>query len=101
MPSIRVREKEPFEVAVRRFKRAVEKAGVITSARRRQFHEKPTTAKKRAKLAAKKREVKRQAKDNLLFKLKGLSRPLVMKRRKVSANKFQRTNNNYNNQRSH
>ncbi|HHQ69536.1 MAG TPA: 30S ribosomal protein S21, partial [Halothiobacillaceae bacterium] len=29
MPSVRVRENEPFEVAVRRFKRSCEKAGII------------------------------------------------------------------------
>jgi small subunit ribosomal protein S21 len=98
MPSIRVREKEPFDVAVRRFKRAVEKAGVITSARRRQFHEKPTTARKRAKLAAKKREVKRQAKDNLLFKTKGFRKPPSFKRKRVvTTNRYQQYNNNYGN----
>lgn len=75
MPTVRVREKEPFESAVRRFKRTVEKAGVITSARRRQFFEKPKTTRKRAKLAAKKREIKRQAKDNLLFQMRGRRKP--------------------------
>lgn len=81
MPFIRVREKEPFENAVRRFKRVVEKAGVITAARRRQFFEKPKTARKRAKLAAKKREIKRQAKDNLNFQLKGRRKPTFARRR--------------------
>lgn len=95
MPSIRVREKEAFDSAVRRFKRAVEKAGIITTARRNQFHEKPTTAKKRAKLAAKKREVKRQAKDNLLFKMKGVRKPPSIRRRKASSNsRYQPRNNN-------
>ncbi len=75
MPTVRVREKEPFESAVRRFKRTVEKAGVITNARRRQFFEKPKTTRKRAKLAAKKREIKRQAKDNLLFQMRGRRKP--------------------------
>ena len=30
MPAIRVKENEPFEVAMRRFKRAVEKTGLLT-----------------------------------------------------------------------
>ena len=30
MPTIRVKENEPFEVAMRRFKRAIEKTGLLT-----------------------------------------------------------------------
>ncbi|MDF2941046.1 MAG: ribosomal protein, partial [Gammaproteobacteria bacterium] len=30
MPSVRVRETEPFDVALRRFKRSCEKAGVLS-----------------------------------------------------------------------
>jgi len=41
MPSVRIKENEPFEVAIRRFKRTVEKAGVITDLRAREFYEKP------------------------------------------------------------
>jgi len=40
MPSVRVKENEPFEMALRRFKRACEKAGVLTETRRREFYEK-------------------------------------------------------------
>ncbi|MBL8461132.1 MAG: 30S ribosomal protein S21, partial [Thauera sp.] len=29
MPGIRVKENEPFEVAIRRFKRTIEKTGVL------------------------------------------------------------------------
>jgi len=35
MPSVRVKENEPFEMALRRFKRSCEKAGVLTETRRR------------------------------------------------------------------
>jgi small subunit ribosomal protein S21 len=35
MPSVRVRDNEPFEVAVRRFKRTCEKAGVLTDVRKK------------------------------------------------------------------
>ncbi|MEE9266892.1 MAG: 30S ribosomal protein S21, partial [Gammaproteobacteria bacterium] len=37
MPSVRVRENEPFDVAMRRFKRACEKAGTLTEIRRREY----------------------------------------------------------------
>ena len=43
MPVIKVRENEPFDVALRRFKRSCEKAGVLAEVRRREFYEKPTT----------------------------------------------------------
>ena len=43
MPAIRVKENEPFEVAMRRFKRAVEKTGLLTELRAREAYEKPTT----------------------------------------------------------
>ena len=42
MPSIRVKENEPFEVAMRRFKRAIEKTGLLTELRAREAYEKPT-----------------------------------------------------------
>ena len=41
MPSVRVKENEPFEVAMRRFKRTVEKTGLLTELRAREFYEKP------------------------------------------------------------
>ena len=52
MPSVRVRENEYFDAALRRFKRACEKAGVLTELRRREFYEKPTQERKRKKAAA-------------------------------------------------
>ena len=55
MPSVRVRENEYFDAALRRFKRACEKAGVLTELRRREFYEKPTQERKRKKAAAVKR----------------------------------------------
>ena len=63
MPSIRVKDNEPFDVAIRRFRRACEKAGVLTEVRRREFYEKPTTVRKRKAAAAVKRHMKRIAKQ--------------------------------------
>ncbi len=59
MPSVKVRENEPFEYALRRFKRSCEKAGVLAETRRREFYEKPTQERKRKKAAAVKRHAKR------------------------------------------
>ena len=63
MPEVRVRENEPFEIAMRRFKRACEKAGVVTESRRREFYEKPTAERKRKAAAAVKRHQKKVAKE--------------------------------------
>ncbi len=63
MPSVRVRENEPFEVAVRRFKRSCEKAGIISEMREREYYEKPTAARKRKAAAAVKRNQKRLSKE--------------------------------------
>ena len=59
MPTVRVKENEPFEVAMRRFKRTVEKTGLLTELRSREFYEKPTAERKRKKAAAVKRHFKR------------------------------------------
>jgi len=59
MPSVRVRENEPFDIALRRFKRACEKAGVLSEVRSREYYEKPTTERKRKKAAAIKRHQKK------------------------------------------
>jgi small subunit ribosomal protein S21 len=63
MPSVRVRENEYFDAALRRFKRACEKAGVLTELRRREYYEKPTQERKRKKAAAVKRHAKRHQRD--------------------------------------
>ena len=46
MPGIRVKENEPFEVAIRRFKRTIEKVGLLPELRSREFYEKPPPKKK-------------------------------------------------------
>ena len=39
MPVIKVRENESFDVALRRFKRSCEKAGILAEVRAREFYE--------------------------------------------------------------
>ncbi len=65
MPTVRVKENEPFEVALRRFKRSCEKAGVLTEVRRREFYEKPTEERKRKAAAARKRSLKRMRRQSM------------------------------------
>jgi len=59
MPQVKVKENEPFDVALRRFKRSCEKSGVLSEVRRREQFEKPTTERKRKKAAAVKRHQKK------------------------------------------
>ena len=63
MPNVRVRENEPFEVALRRFKRSCEKAGILAEVRRREFYEKPTQERKRKQAAAVKRQLKKVSRE--------------------------------------
>jgi small subunit ribosomal protein S21 len=63
LPSIRVRENEHFDAALRRFKRACEKAGILSELRRREYYEKPTQERKRKKAAAVKRQLKRNSRE--------------------------------------
>jgi len=65
MPSVKVRENEPFEYALRRFKRSCEKAGILAETRRREFYEKPTQERKRKAAAAVKRNLRRLSRDTI------------------------------------
>jgi small subunit ribosomal protein S21 len=69
MPSVRVKENEPFEAAMRRFKRTIEKTGLLTELRAREFYEKPTSERKRKHAAAVKRTYKRLKSQQLPPKL--------------------------------
>jgi small subunit ribosomal protein S21 len=63
MPAVKVKENEPFDVALRRFKRSCEKAGVLSEVRRREFYEKPTQERKRKRAAAVKRHLKKLSRE--------------------------------------
>ncbi|MGH8605994.1 MAG: 30S ribosomal protein S21 [Gammaproteobacteria bacterium] len=65
MPSVKVRENEPFDVALRRFKRACEKAGILAEVHRRECYEKPTQVRKRKAAAAVKRWQKKLARTTM------------------------------------
>jgi len=63
MPGIRVKEGESIESALKRFKKATEKAGILSEIRKREHYEKPSVKRKKKALAAKKRAVKKQRKS--------------------------------------
>jgi small subunit ribosomal protein S21 len=65
MPQVKLKEGEPFDVALRRFKRSCEKAGVLADVRKRDFYEKPTQERKRKKAAAVKRYAKKLARESV------------------------------------
>jgi|TARA_B100001105_G_scaffold55731_1_gene42373 small subunit ribosomal protein S21 len=64
VPQVKLKENEPFDVALRRFKRSCEKAGVLAEVRRREFYEKPTSVRKRKAAAAVKRHLKKLHREN-------------------------------------
>ncbi|RME35079.1 MAG: 30S ribosomal protein S21 [Gammaproteobacteria bacterium] len=67
MPSVKVRENEPFDVALRRFKRTCEKAGILAEVHKREYYEKPTQERKRKRAAAVKRWQKKLSRTQARF----------------------------------
>ena len=65
MTTIKVKENEPFDVALRRFKRLVEKTGLLNDLRAKEFYEKPTAMRKRKTAAATKRCKRKVSMDTL------------------------------------
>jgi small subunit ribosomal protein S21 len=59
LTTVLVREDESFESALRRFKKQVEKAGVLSEMRKRQHYEKPSVRRKKKALAARKKMLKK------------------------------------------
>ncbi len=64
-----LKEHENLNQALRRFKKKVEEAGTLEDLRRKEFYEKPTSQRKRAKSAAKARWQKKLREQQLPKKL--------------------------------
>ncbi|MBQ0108336.1 MAG: 30S ribosomal protein S21 [Phascolarctobacterium sp.] len=58
MTEIKVGKNENIESALRRFKRATQKAGILSEVRKREHYEKPSVARKKKSEAARKRKFK-------------------------------------------
>ena len=59
MPKIRIKEKDNLEYALRRFKKSCEKLGILSQIKKKEFYEKPSIAKKKKSIAARKRLTKK------------------------------------------
>ena len=55
MPKAKLRQNESFDSLFRRFKKSVEKSDLLKDLREREFYQKPSEKRKRAKAAAVKR----------------------------------------------
>jgi small subunit ribosomal protein S21 len=63
MTTIRLKDGENIEGAIKRFKKATEKAGILSEIRKREHYEKPSVKKKKKMMAAKKRSIKKNRKS--------------------------------------
>jgi len=54
-----------FDIALRRFKKQVEKAGILSEMKKRQHYEKPSIQRKKKTAAARKRLMKKIRKMNM------------------------------------
>jgi small subunit ribosomal protein S21 len=59
MVGIYVKDGEPYESFIRRFRRACEKAGVLRELKRHEYYEKPSVKKKRRMAEARRRAWRR------------------------------------------
>lgn len=67
MPGIYLNEIDGnFDLALRRFKKQVEKAGILSELKKRQHFEKPSVMRKKKKAAARKRLLKKMRKMNMM-----------------------------------
>jgi small subunit ribosomal protein S21 len=62
MPGLKVKESEPFELVLKKFKKQCEKAGILSEVRKREYYEKPSMKRKKKAIAARKRALKKQRK---------------------------------------
>ncbi len=59
IPAIIVGEDEALEKAIKRFKRMVEKEGIVREWKRREFYEKPSTIRNRKRKAMERKRLKK------------------------------------------
>jgi small subunit ribosomal protein S21 len=59
MPGVVVRDDEPFENAIRRFKKQLQRSGILGEVKRRRAYDKPSVRKKKKSALARKRLLKK------------------------------------------
>jgi len=62
LPGVYLDDSDNFDISLRRFKKQVEKAGILSELKKRQHYEKPSVQKKKKNAAAKKRLAKKMRK---------------------------------------
>lgn len=62
MPGVLLEDNEIFDIALRRFKKQVEKSGILSELKKRQHYEKPSVQRKKKRAAARKRMLKKMRK---------------------------------------
>ena len=62
MSEIKVKDREHFETALKRFRKTVEKSGILQDLRKYEYYEKPSVKQKRKRAAAKKRTARQDSK---------------------------------------
>lgn len=65
MPGVLLEDNENFDIALRRFKKQVEKSGILSELKKRQHYEKPSVQRKKKRAAARKRLLKKMRKINM------------------------------------
>ncbi|HEC79522.1 MAG TPA: 30S ribosomal protein S21 [candidate division WOR-3 bacterium] len=63
MTKITVYEGESFDNAIRRFRKSVERAGILRDVKKHEVYEKPSEKRKRRLIMARKKELKRQREE--------------------------------------
>ena len=64
MALVKIRDGESFEQALRRFKKQVEKASILSEIKKREHFEKPSVRAKKKSIAARKRLLKKARKGH-------------------------------------
>jgi small subunit ribosomal protein S21 len=59
VPGVTLSDHDSFDFALRKFKKQVEKAGILSELKKRQHYEKPSIQKKKKEAAARKRLLKK------------------------------------------
>lgn len=59
MPSVKVRDSDSFENALRKFKKQCEREGILSEIKKREHYEKPSVKKKKKAIDARKKALKK------------------------------------------
>jgi small subunit ribosomal protein S21 len=66
LPGVVIGDNDTFDYSLRKFKKQVEKAGILSELKKRQHYEKPSIQKKKKEAAARKRLMKKMRKIQMM-----------------------------------